>query len=101
MSAAEQARAYAEADFEAAHSSYPKLFAEKFPGRPGKALALDLGCGPCDVTIRFAKANPGYIFDAVDGSAAMLEFGRAAVRQAKLARRIKLIDGHIPGARSR
>ena len=98
MSAEDQAKAYAEADFEAAHSFYPKLFAEKFPARPDKAHVLDLGCGPCDVTIRFAKANPGYSFHAVDGSAAMLEFGRAAVRRAKLARRFKLIEGFIPGA---
>ena len=98
MSDADQAQAYAQADFEAAHSSYPKLFAEKFPARPRNARALDLGCGPCDVTIRFARANPGYVFHAVDGSAAMLAFGRAAVRRAKLARRIKLIEGFIPGA---
>jgi ubiquinone/menaquinone biosynthesis C-methylase UbiE len=38
-----------------------------------KALVLDLGCGPADVTIRFAKANPGYKFHGVDGSAAMLK----------------------------
>ena len=98
MSAVEQARAYAQADFESAHSGYPKLLAEKFPRRPSKALALDLGCGPGDVTIRFAKANPGYVFHAVDGSAAMLRFGRAAVAHAKLSRRIKLIEGFIPGA---
>jgi|ERR1051325_5519052 ubiquinone/menaquinone biosynthesis C-methylase UbiE len=98
MSAEEQARAYAQADFEAAHSSYPELFAQKFPRRPKKAVVLDLGCGPCDVTIRFAKANPGYTFHAVDGSVAMLEFGRVAVRRVKLSRRIKLIEGFIPGA---
>ena len=98
MSAEDQAQAYAQADFAAAHSSYPKLFAEKFPCRPRKASALDLGCGPCDVTIRFAQANPGYTFHAVDGSAAMLKFGGAAVRRAKLARRIRLIEGFIPGA---
>jgi len=97
MSAEEQARAYAEADFDAAHSSYPKLFAEKFPDRPEKALALDLGCGPCDVTIRFAKANRGYVFHAVDGSPAMLKHGLAAVAKARLLRRIKLIEGFIPG----
>jgi SAM-dependent methyltransferase len=94
----EQAEAYARADFAAAHRSYPRLFTHKFPGRPRKARALDLGCGPCDVTIRFAKANPGYLFHAVDGSAAMLRFGRAAVRRAKLVSRIKLIEGFIPGA---
>jgi ubiquinone/menaquinone biosynthesis C-methylase UbiE len=98
MSEDEQAEAYARADFEAAHSSYPKLFAEKFPKRPGRASVLDLGCGPCDVTIRFAKANPGYMFWAVDGSAAMLRFAKRAVTAAGLSRRIKLIEGFIPGA---
>lgn len=98
MSAEEQAEAYARADFETAHSSYPKLFAEKFPDRPDRANVLDLGCGPCDVTIRFAKANPGYTFHAVDGSAAMLQYAKRAVTGAKLSRRIKLIEGFIPGA---
>jgi len=98
MSEEEQAQAYAQADFEAAHSFYPKLFAKKFPRRPTKAFALDLGCGPCDVTIRFAKANPHYRFHAVDGSAAMLKHGRQLVARAGLSRRIKLIEGRIPGA---
>jgi ubiquinone/menaquinone biosynthesis C-methylase UbiE len=98
MSAAEQARAYAQADFEAAHSFYPGLFAEKFPHRPVKAFALDVGCGPCDVTLRFASANPGYTFHAVDGSAAMLRYAKRAVTEAKHSRRIKLIKGFIPGA---
>ena len=98
MSAAEQARAYAQADFEAAHSFYPRLFAEKFPRRPAKAFALDLGCGPCDVTLRFASVNPGYTFHAVDGSAAMLRYAKRAVAEAKFSRRIKLIEGFIPGA---
>ena len=98
MSEFAQARAYAEADFEAPHSSYVKLFAEKFPRRPNQAFVLDLGCGPCDVTIRFAKANPGCVFHAVDGSAAMLRFGRAAIRRNRLSRRFRLVEGFIPGA---
>jgi len=98
MSAEEQAEAYAKADFAAAHSSYPRLFAERFPRRSRRALVLDLGCGPCDVTIRFAKANPGYTFHAVDGSAAMLRHGKRAVEAASFSRRIKLIEGYIPGA---
>lgn len=98
MSAAAQAKAYANADFSAAHAAYPKLFAEKFPRRPKRAHVLDLGCGPCDVTIRFALANAGYRFDAVDGSAAMLKHGRLAVQRARLAGRIRLIEGFIPGA---
>ncbi len=98
MSEDAQARAYAEADFETAHSTYPKLFAARFPDRPKQARVLDLACGPCDVTIRFARANPGYVFHGVDGSAAMLKYGRAAVARARLARRIKLIHGFLPGA---
>ncbi len=99
MSAEEQAQAYAEADFESAHSFYSTLFAQKFPRRPKRALVLDLGCGPCDVTIRFAKANPGYTFHAVDGSAAMLKYGRTRLaRERGRARRIRLIEGFIPGA---
>lgn len=85
----QQARAYAAADFSSAHSLYPKLFATEFPRRPRKALVLDLGCGPGDVTRRFAAANPGYRFHAVDGSPAML-------RHAPRSPRIRLIHGVIP-----
>jgi ubiquinone/menaquinone biosynthesis C-methylase UbiE len=88
----EQARAYAAADFESAHSLYPVLFDKLFPNRSPRARVLDLGCGPCDVTIRFAQANPGYRFHAVDGSAAMLA-------QAPRHPRIKLIRGYLPGVR--
>ena len=99
MSTEEQARAYAEAHFAAAHSSYPKLFAQKFPRRPSRAFVLDLGCGPCDVTLRFAKANPGYTFHAVDGSAAMLKYAQTCrARERGLSRRLRLIEGFIPGA---
>ena len=98
MDTAEQAKAYAAADFESAHAMYPRLFAEKFPRRPKRALALDLGCGPCDVVIRFAKANPGYTFHAVDGSAAMLHLAKKFVAMHTLSRRVKLVEGFIPGA---
>jgi SAM-dependent methyltransferase len=100
MDTEEQARAYAAADFSAAHQSYVTLFDKGFPARPLNATALDLGCGPADVTIRFAKANPGYTFHAVDGSTAMLAFAKKALRsQRGLAKRIQLIHGYIPGVR--
>src|SRR5438477_4351979 len=99
MDTEEQARAYAAADFSEAHQSYVTLFNQTFPKRPARAAVLDLGCGPADVTLRFAKANPGYAFHAVDGSAAMLSFARQALQsQRALAKRVRLIEGYIPGA---
>jgi len=98
MDDAEQARAYAEADFAEPHNSYVTLFARKFPRRPKRATVLDLGCGAADVTIRFAKANPGYTFHGVDGSAAMLKYGRKALARERLSRRIRLIQGFLSGA---
>lgn len=94
-----QARAYASANFSEAHQFYVSLFDETFPRRNPKAIALDLGCGAGDVTIRFAKANPEYTFHAVDGSAAMLRFANDAAQQhPDLANRIRFIEGFIPGA---
>jgi trans-aconitate methyltransferase len=92
MTEAEQARAYAEADFESAHSRYPLLFCEIFSDCPPTGHALDIGCGPGDVTRRFARILPGWNFDAVDGSAAMLA-------QAPPTERITYIQGSIPGVR--
>src|SRR5439155_1263356 len=83
MDTEEQARAYAKANFSEAHQSYVTLFQETFPQRPAKATVLDLGCGPADVTLRFAQANPGYSFHAVDGSAAMLTCAREALRSSR------------------
>jgi SAM-dependent methyltransferase len=94
-----QALAYANADFAQAHESYVRLFDEIFPDRPRSATVLDLGCGAADVTLRFARANPGYTFHAVDGSSAMLQCAaKALARHGELASRIKLIEGYIPGA---
>jgi SAM-dependent methyltransferase len=91
MTEAEQARAYAEANFEEAHRRYPLLFREQFPNCPPTGHALDLGCGPGDVTRRFAQALPGWDFDAVDGSATMLA-------HAPKSDRIRYVQGFLPGA---
>jgi 2-polyprenyl-3-methyl-5-hydroxy-6-metoxy-1,4-benzoquinol methylase len=87
-----QALAYAKADFAPAHDRYPALFAALFPRRPRHARVLDIGCGPCDVTIRFAETNPAWRFDAVDGSRAMLA-------HAPRHPRIRLIQGCLPDVR--
>ncbi len=92
-----QARAYAEEDYSGPHQACVEFFRGRFPGFEGGAVA-DLGCGPADVTIRFARACPGAHVTGVDGSGPMLRLGRAAVARARLARRIALRRGFIPGA---
>lgn len=94
----EQARAYAAGNWEQAHSQYPLLFQQEFARHPPKqALVLDLGCGPLDVTIRFANAFPGFHFHAVDGAAAMLKYAQQALaRCPHLAPRFQLLQGMLP-----
>lgn len=92
----EQALAYARADFDAAHSIYPQLFRERFPKFPRKAFVLDLGCGPCDVTRRFARLSTDWKIDAVDGSPAMLDQARQNLKRRRLQHRVRLIRGRLP-----
>jgi SAM-dependent methyltransferase len=68
-----QAKAYAEADFEEPHSNFIKLFQQNFPRVNIKGFVLDLGCGPGDISIRFARAFPKCAVHGVDGSEAMLK----------------------------
>jgi SAM-dependent methyltransferase len=91
-----QARAYAEADFEEPHSRFIALLRASFPDLPVTGAALDLGCGPADITLRVARAYPRWTVDGVDASAAMLAHGRAAVERAGLRDRITLVECYLP-----
>ncbi len=93
-----QARAYAGADFEAPHNQFIELFRQAFPDYDGQGTVLDLGCGPADITLRFARAYPACTVHGVDGAPAMLQQGRLTVEAAGLADRITLLEGHLPGA---
>jgi cyclopropane fatty-acyl-phospholipid synthase-like methyltransferase len=92
-----QALAYACADFSAPHDAFVARFRRCFPDFGGSEV-LDLGCGPADVTIRFARAYPHARLTGVDGAAAMLELGRQAVATAGLAARIRLTQMRLPAA---
>ncbi|MDZ7736623.1 MAG: class I SAM-dependent methyltransferase [Gammaproteobacteria bacterium] len=98
MTDPEQARAYAAADFSEPHDHFIELFREHFPGRDISGLVLDLGCGPADISIRFARAYPGCRVLGVDGARAMLDEGMRAVAAAGLADRVQLMEGYLPGA---
>lgn len=98
MNEEEQAKAYAFADFSQAHNLFVEKFQEKFPSLNSSFndVILDIGCGPCDVTRRFAKAYPDAGFHALDGAAAMLKHAEELNEKEGLTNRIKLIEDCIP-----
>jgi trans-aconitate methyltransferase len=91
-----QARAYAEADFSEPHEAFVRYFRERFPAHAPRRV-LDLGCGPADVTARFACAFPEAEILAVDGAAAMLALARERLERAGCAQRVTLRLGRLPG----
>ena len=97
MDEAEQARAYAEADFSEANELFLALFDQLHP-EPFQGAAIDLGCGPADIPLRFARRHPGARIDAVDGAPAMLDLARQVLQDAGLEARIRLHCHHLPAA---
>jgi len=99
MGEAEQALAYAQADFSEPNALFIKLLGELESGELRDARALDLGCGPADIVLRFLKAYPHAECDALDGSSAMLEHARLALKELPgLAGRCRLIQDVLPSA---
>ena len=95
MDEQDQAAAYAAADWSEAHGKIPGYFRQRFPGFD-RGRVIDLGCGPADVTIRFVRAFPKVTAVGVDGSDAMLSFGRRSVHDAGLDSRITLERRYLP-----
>jgi len=93
----EQARAYAQADFSEPHEHFVDLFAECFP-EPVSGLVLDLGCGPGDVSLRFAARYPACMVNGIDGSPAMLAAGAELRRDHPAGPRVSLTLGLLPEA---
>jgi cyclopropane fatty-acyl-phospholipid synthase-like methyltransferase len=96
-----QAEAYARADFAEENQGFVERFKEYFP-EFSEGRILDLGCGPADIPIRFAKLYPACQVVGVDASAPMIRLGELAAQHAGLSDRITLrcerIDA-VPGAR--
>lgn len=97
MDSPDQVAAYASADFAEAHDQLIEAFRVRFPGLSPRR-AIDLGCGPADVTMRFARAFPDCEVLGVDAGPNMLAEGRRAVEQAGLVDRVTLRQGRVPGA---
>ncbi len=100
MEGTDQALAYAQADFSEANSLFLELLGRLEPGPLHGARALDLGCGPADIVIRFLRAYPHAHCDALDGSEAMLAHARATLGlRPGLAARCALIHDRLPSPR--
>ena len=93
-----QARAYAEADFEEPNQALLDHFAARFPDFEPRGYVLDLGCGPGDITLRFARAYPGCVVHGVDGSPAMLRLAeQALLRDPELDGCVEFLLERLPG----
>jgi SAM-dependent methyltransferase len=98
MDDAAQALAYARADFGEPNSRFVEEFGRRFPEFDAGLMA-DLGCGPGDIVMRFARRYPRANFVGVDGAEAMLAHGRAALAgEPALAARVSFERGLLPGA---
>jgi ubiquinone/menaquinone biosynthesis C-methylase UbiE len=99
MLAEGQALAYARADFEEPHQRVLEEFQNVFAGDALDGHLLDLGCGPGDITFRFARAYPRARLVGIDGSPAMLTLARErAQSEGALKERVSFIEGIIPEA---
>jgi len=93
-----QAVAYASADFAEAHSRIVNTFAEYFLEQDLRGHILDLGCGPGDISFRFASCYPECSVVGVDGSKAMIALAnQRKARAGNVGDRITFIEGLIPG----
>ena len=99
MDTEEQAIAYAQADFKESNTLFMRLLDEQQPGALLGARALDLGCGPADIVIRFLRRYTKATCDALDGSQPMLDLARADIDALPgVAKRARLICDLLPSA---
>ncbi|MFI3221661.1 MAG: class I SAM-dependent methyltransferase [Methylococcaceae bacterium] len=91
----QQVKAYAEADFETPHQDFIQRLSAWVNEPQFSGTALDLGCGPSDISYRFAKAFPLSKLHAVDGSEPMLNVAVAAL-SSELEERLCFILGRLP-----
>lgn len=93
MEEADQAAAYANADF----ASSDELIVSAFLRALGETQAgpvVDLGCGPGNMALRLAAALPEVEILGVDGSETMLGFARA--RGAPFGDRVRFLHARLP-----
>ena len=82
-----QVVAYANANFETENQGFVDRFREYFPDFSAGTI-FDLGCGPGDIPIRFAKALPDCRMIGFDASAPMIRWAGQALSKTGLAGRV-------------
>lgn len=92
----EQAKAYSEANFAEPHDHFVALFATAFPGLILDGTVLDLGCGPADVTVRFARAFREVKVHGIDAALPMLELGNRRLHEEHMTDRVALFRARLP-----
>jgi ubiquinone/menaquinone biosynthesis C-methylase UbiE len=99
MDDAAQAAAYAAADFSEAHSRIVEAYADYFPDDRVAGTVLDLGCGPGDISFRFAARFSACRVLGVDGAAAMLRLAeQRKLLEPAVGARVQFIEALLPGA---
>ena len=95
MEDADQVIAYAQADFDLPHTDFIQRLTAFVDDPEFSGTALDLGCGPGDISCRFATAFPLGKIHALDGSQPMLNHAKS-ILPPELAQRISFIPGYLP-----
>ncbi len=91
--------AYANADFEEYHSRFIEIFDIEFPDIEIKGRILDLGCGPGDITFRFANHFPDSTVIGIGEAAIMIELAnQRKCRESEFVSNIMFVEAEIPVA---
>jgi SAM-dependent methyltransferase len=93
MDLTSEAAAYAAADFDDVNAAFVERLLEIAGTEPVRWI-LDLGTGPGDIPVRIARARPHWRIVALDASAPMLDFAKAARRRAKVTERLSFVLGN-------
>lgn len=97
MEEEEQVCAYAKANFADAHDNFIKLLRDTFAQDNISGYVLDLGCGYGDIAIRFARTFEQCVVHGIDGSEAMINYGREMLASVHdVNNRVKLFLGKLP-----
>jgi len=90
-----QARAYAEADFEAPHAAFIDELLKCYPDAQPQHI-LEPGCGSGDISWRLAHCYPNTHIDAIDGASAMLDIANQLFTDKGCAGQINTLQHTLP-----